>query len=227
MSDANGSTTLPSEIVDAELEIIRARRQTTYGNNPNQQDQLKDIESNLRGLSISGGGIRSSTFSIGVIQGLAKANLAKDFDYISTVSGGGYTGSLLSTMLNSEDETPDDFPLEMPVGNEESRLLQHLRNGSNYLAPGGFLEFIRMPAVMVRGLILNFLLLLPWIMAAVYLTEIIHEYVPILNVYASITASESGQYAFWIVIITISYFALSGWRSIKGKWSRRNSTSYG
>ncbi len=150
MIDANNSTTLPREVVDAELEIIRARRQTTYGNNANQQDQLKDIENNLRGLSISGGGIRSSTFSIGVIQSLAKANLLKDFDYISTVSGGGYTGSLLSTMLNSEDETPDDFPLEMPVGNEESRLLQHLRNGSNYLAPGGFLEFIRMPAVIVH-----------------------------------------------------------------------------
>jgi hypothetical protein len=41
-------------------------------------------------VCISGGGIRSATFGLGVLQGLARHDLLEQFDYISTVSGGGY-----------------------------------------------------------------------------------------------------------------------------------------
>jgi hypothetical protein len=41
-------------------------------------------------LCLSGGGIRSATFGLGVLQGLARANLLERFDYLSTVSGGGH-----------------------------------------------------------------------------------------------------------------------------------------
>src|SRR5204863_2877800 len=44
-------------------------------------------------LCLSGGGIRSATFGLGVLQGLAKYGLLQHFDYLSTVSGGGYVGS--------------------------------------------------------------------------------------------------------------------------------------
>ena len=40
-------------------------------------------------LCLSGGGIRSATFALGVLQGLARRNLIGQFDYLSTVSGGG------------------------------------------------------------------------------------------------------------------------------------------
>src|SRR6185369_2204205 len=40
-------------------------------------------------ICLSGGGIRSATFSIGVLQGLAKNNVLPHVDYVSTVSGGG------------------------------------------------------------------------------------------------------------------------------------------
>src|ERR1700686_2086323 len=48
-------------------------------------------------LSISGGGIRTATFALGVIQGLSTARILDKFDYLSTVSGGGYIGSWLSS----------------------------------------------------------------------------------------------------------------------------------
>jgi hypothetical protein len=222
------STTLPQKVVDDELEIITARRHVAYPSRTQEQSARKDISKDLRGLSISGGGIRSSTFSIGVIQSLARAKLFKDIDYMSTVSGGGYTGSMLSTMLNNEKEKPNNFPLLMPVGTEEPKPLQHLRNGSNYLTPGGFLELVRMPAVVVRGLIINFLILMPFIMAAVILTEVMHEVVPILNIYQSIAhfepnGMEVGLYAFWLLFGLGSYFLLSGWYAIHKKWPRRNS----
>lgn len=50
-------------------------------------------------LCISGGGIRSATFALGVIQGLASARILDKFDYLSTVSGGGYIGSWLSSWI--------------------------------------------------------------------------------------------------------------------------------
>src|SRR5262245_2311930 len=47
-------------------------------------------EKNLIGLALSGGGIRSATFSLGVLQALARHGILKDIHYLSTVSGGGY-----------------------------------------------------------------------------------------------------------------------------------------
>jgi Patatin-like phospholipase len=55
------------------------------------------------GLALSGGGIRSATFSLGVIQWLARQDLLKKVDYLSTVSGGGYTGSYLMSHFLPED----------------------------------------------------------------------------------------------------------------------------
>jgi patatin-like phospholipase len=53
-------------------------------------------------LCFSGGGIRSATFGHGVLQALARFNLIGQFDYLSTVSGGGYIGSWLSAWAHRE-----------------------------------------------------------------------------------------------------------------------------
>jgi len=50
-------------------------------------------------LCLSGGGIRSATFALGVIHGLARHGYLKQFDYLSTVSGGGFAGSWLSAWI--------------------------------------------------------------------------------------------------------------------------------
>jgi patatin-like phospholipase len=52
------------------------------------------------GLALSGGGIRSATFGLGFLQGLVQADLFRDIDYLSTVSGGGYIGSCVSSLLS-------------------------------------------------------------------------------------------------------------------------------
>ena len=61
------------------------------------------------GLALSGGGIRSATFSLGVLQALAQAELddgkgrktawLRLFDYLSTVSGGGYLGAFFASLF--------------------------------------------------------------------------------------------------------------------------------
>lgn len=59
---------------------------------------------NLTGICISGGGIRSATLGLGMIQAFIREGVMKRFDYMSTVSGGGYIGSCLSSLLSREPE---------------------------------------------------------------------------------------------------------------------------
>ena len=56
-------------------------------------------EGELVGLALSGGGIRSATFCLGVIQALARAKRLTAVDYLATVSGGGYIGGWLSAWI--------------------------------------------------------------------------------------------------------------------------------
>src|SRR4051794_8616702 len=49
----------------------------------------------LAALCFSGGGIRSATFNLGLVQALAKLGLMRQFDYVSSVSGGGYIAGWL------------------------------------------------------------------------------------------------------------------------------------
>ena len=67
---------------------------------------LADSEApdDLTGIALSGGGIRSATFGLGVLQALARHDLLRKFDYLSTVSGGGYIGTSL-TWLTSRPVT--------------------------------------------------------------------------------------------------------------------------
>ena len=83
---------------------------------------------NLIGLAFSGGGIRSATFNLGVLQRLQELDLLRGIDYLSTVSGGGYIGSWL---LGNVRRT--HYWLSQLTDWSES--IEHLRRYSNYLAP--------------------------------------------------------------------------------------------
>lgn len=67
-----------------------------------EQAALKLQSGQATGLAISGGGIRSATFALGIIQRLQQAGLMQSFDYLSTVSGGGYLGGYLSGGITRE-----------------------------------------------------------------------------------------------------------------------------
>src|ERR1700751_6146903 len=65
------------------------------------QDDAGDIhrwarDSEVSGLCFAGGGIRSATFNLGRLQGLASRRWLHQFDYLSSVSGGGYIHSWLA-----------------------------------------------------------------------------------------------------------------------------------
>jgi hypothetical protein len=90
----------------AERQFIFERRQATGHAKPS--GEVCDIV----GLALSGGGIRSATFCLGIVQVLQRHGLFNQVDYLSTVSGGGYLGTFLSSFLstkigrNSEKDKP-------------------------------------------------------------------------------------------------------------------------
>jgi predicted acylesterase/phospholipase RssA len=91
-----------ADVLSAELDEIARSRQARGEKAavPDDKDALARARAaGLVGLAFSGGGIRSATFNLGVLQGLAKLRLLPRFDYLSTVSGGGYIGSWLCSWI--------------------------------------------------------------------------------------------------------------------------------
>lgn len=97
-------------VIDAELKIINKK----HGDD---KRETKD----LAGLALSGGGIRSASFSLGIMQALAYKKWLSKIDYLSTVSGGGYIGTGLTWLLSKKwqlkngstitfDTSPANFP---------------------------------------------------------------------------------------------------------------------
>lgn len=101
------------EVLREEWQEIHQRRQhyldKRSDGKPDTGFDGKHAPRNLVGLALSGGGIRSATFSLGLLQGLHELNLLRIFDYLSTVSGGGYVGGWWSAWLaRSKSSAPAD-----------------------------------------------------------------------------------------------------------------------
>ena len=95
----------------------------------------------LSGLAFSGGGIRSATFNLGILQALAEHKLLRDFDYLSTVSGGGYIGGWFSKWLKEQAGDIEQAEKQLTPGSnaepvaDEPDPIKFLRQYSNYLTP--------------------------------------------------------------------------------------------
>ena len=153
LSNLTGYT--PSSwLLDGELDDVNARRQL-FGidgvSPPPGEPMARAFESGLMGLCCSGGGIRSATFSLGILQALAELDLLRPFDYLSSVSGGGYIHQWLAAWLRRESDpamrgatSTQAFeyvnrqlvPPPDPFRNDpQPEPLRWLRRYSNYLTP--------------------------------------------------------------------------------------------
>jgi hypothetical protein len=99
-------------------------------------------------LCLSGGGIRSATFNLGLLQALAEKGVLDRLDYLSTVSGGGYIGGFWTAWQYNQlsKQTPGaawhelemKFPVRTtgPAQQERERPeVRHLREFSRFLIP--------------------------------------------------------------------------------------------
>jgi hypothetical protein len=201
---------LPEEVTTAERIYIEAWRRETGRANGRQ----------LTGLALSGGGIRSAVFCLGVLQALAKHDVLRRFDYLSTVSGGGYIGSSLTWFTQGamtygveRDNLPYgiDDPTQPPPKDPRGKpLLPHLRRHGSYLDPGGPLSLLAGLAVVLRGLVLNlFVIWLPLVTAVFVILRVLYrglaQWLPPWA-FAAIAAAI-------FAVLAIAYSLQSGWRA--------------
>lgn len=145
------------------------------------------------GFALSGGGIRSATFCLGIFQALARLDRIREIDYLSTVSGGGYFGAFLGrlftrdkmthaavreTLLARNKKAQTDSTKSPPGDGKEKpsdelKAIAWLRENGRYLSPNGGGDFILATSMMLRNwvatlvvmasLVLSALLLVHWI----------------------------------------------------------------
>lgn len=151
-----------------------------------EMGQLKDQTTHplhahaLAGLALSGGGIRSASFAIGALQAMSSKAVLPVFDYISSVSGGGYAASWLAAWAYRHKRGIRGVEQEMFQNNPyDAGPLYWVRRYTSYLAPRtGFGSsdlwallvayiFNWIPILFLTAAALLFLLLIPHCVTAI------------------------------------------------------------
>ncbi|EJL35383.1 patatin-like phospholipase family protein [Novosphingobium sp. AP12] len=137
----------------AQIRLWRER----YGPETGRTKQSPEV-----GLALSGGGIRSATFNLGLLRALGQAGRIPFIDYVSTVSGGGYVGAFLCSMyVETQDRGEDPQPgvdvyirpgVDPFTGKVGERALNHLRQSGRHLLPGGAGDAVEVFAITLRNL---------------------------------------------------------------------------
>ena len=159
----------PSQRKDeAYPEELRTREAKLLGQRQEKKKDAGEGEFNV-GLALSGGGLRSATFSLGMLQALARMRALDKVDALSTVSGGGYTGSMISRLFcrRSVHGVEDVERAILPRWNEDSEkgdrsvkggeriktgsVFRWLQDNGHHLAPNGGGDLFLAAAVIVRN----------------------------------------------------------------------------
>jgi hypothetical protein len=125
-------------------------------------------------LCLSGGGIRSAAFGLGVLEALAKKDLLTKFHYLSTVSGGGYIGGFLTRWIHEKEGDAAAVQSVLKVaatpGAPEPAPTQWLREYSNFLTPRTGLasaDTWTAAVLWIRNTLINWFVFLPFFLVAV------------------------------------------------------------
>ena len=130
-------------------------------------------------LCLSGGGIRSCTFALGLVTTLARHGLLGKFDYLSTVSGGGYLGGWLSAWMAHEGASSVQRALaghNRATLDPEPEPVDYVRAHASFLAPrlGMFsADMWTLIGTLLRNLLLNWLVILPMLAGAIMLPRVL------------------------------------------------------
>ena len=136
-----------SEVIKEENIALKKRREKLFG-----KGEAEKLESNRFGIALSGGGIRSATINLGFLKTMNRFGVLEKADYLSTVSGGGYTGAYVQTALKN------GVPYEA-LFNEKH--VNHLKARGSYLVPGIGLKKLWNQFLLITGFL--FSLVMSWI----------------------------------------------------------------
>ena len=132
--------------------MVDARREAMRGLADASGTPLLAGDAPRWGLALSGGGIRSATFCLGLLKALADKRMLLRFDLVSTVSGGGYVGAMLgrlfSRCFNAGEAAAvlDAFAAKKPPW-----FLWWLRSNGRYLIPSGARDTVFAVALYARN----------------------------------------------------------------------------
>jgi hypothetical protein len=172
-----------SEVFQNELDLLRPRPGGGAGPDELAPASRPEVLARahgaaLAGLALSGGGVRSATFNLGVLQALGEAQLLRDFDYLSTVSGGGFIGGWLSKCIRERHGDVRAVEAMLTPGaagqavQAEPVEIQFLRQYSNYLSPRSGMfsaDTWTLIGTYVRNTGLNLTMLVAWLCALLML----------------------------------------------------------
>ena len=144
----------PPELRKAEAEQIAGRR---------KQNEIDPPDAPRVGMALSGGGIRSATFCLGVFQALAREKLIGKIDLLSTVSGGGYFGSFLGGLFQREQPLGVKT-VEAKLADSNSWPVRWLRENGRYMSPNGAGDVWLAAAVMLRNWVAVHVVLLTFVL---------------------------------------------------------------
>jgi len=155
----------------AEYEWIDRRRTTAKvaGRNDPKKDAF--------GLGLSGGGVRSATFNLGLLQALQRGGILKEVDYLSTVSGGGYIGASLTWFM---DRLEGFFPFgtsREDHNRQGGAILSWLRDHGCYLTPGDGLNLWALIAATLGAVLFNLIVIFPVLLLVFFLARECYGYV--------------------------------------------------
>jgi hypothetical protein len=157
----------PPDLRAAELACIKRRREQSRAGDYSPTDpevpgvsadvQALALPADTVGLALSGGGIRSATFCLGILQALATEGLLRRVDFLSTVSGGGYIGAFLGGLIQRRDPIDPGGPIGVGRAERDLRTafstpVQWLREHGRYMSPNGAGDEITAGAVYLRNL---------------------------------------------------------------------------
>jgi len=192
------STDYPDRLAEEELAAIGYRRQTALVAPPTDAPEPvpgRVLPPDAVGIALSGGGIRSATFCLGVLQALAKKNRLRQVDLMSTVSGGGYIGGFLGRLYSNVEKDVKDKAgrVQDIIADSSSAQIKWLRENANYLAGEGSADVQLDLAVLWRNL-LTVHLIIGILAIAVFcisqwLSHIVASFLPVLIVPTELTQS--------------------------------------
>jgi hypothetical protein len=139
-------------------------------------NDTRESDENAVGLALSGGGIRSSTFSLGVTQALADKGLMKEVDFLSTVSGGGYIGSFLTSRVGEAD--PEKSTVDQTwrgVGEAKGpdpSAIRYMRRRAQYLSSSDLSSLWSTILSTIAGMLMNWLVPVAFIAFAALLAHV-------------------------------------------------------
>ncbi len=149
MSQDNSSRPKFLEIITKEKDFLRSKR---------RQQHIPDQDTDYFGIALSGGGIRSATINLGVLEVFNSCQVLEQADYLSSVSGGGYIAGYVTSHLR-KDGRQAHKEMFLPPG------IDWLRQHSFYLTPGRGRWLTLSRLRLVGALVASFLMNCIWIAA--------------------------------------------------------------